>query len=151
MRWLSLLVLWFAATCFAVDKMAPPMAEDDPQPGRRLVGYVFAGALAWNPSYAASPDNTGRALLRYGTHVELDLVRPWLSLNVDLNLFSDRYSRYGVGPTELDSVVSLVLHWRQFDLAVVGENDQALNLKAYQQSYISVIASWKFKYVWSRR
>ena len=52
-------------------------------------GFFTLAGFTYNPTYAARPDNTGLALLRVVAHSEIDLWRPWLSLSIDLNAFTD--------------------------------------------------------------
>lgn len=96
-----------------------------------LSGYVFTGLFLVNPSYAARPNNTGNALLRYGGHVDADLYHRWLTLSYDLNVFTDRSdgARSPIAPTEHDHIVGLLTTIalpRRLDLtlAVHYENDQ---------------------------
>ena len=42
--------------------------------GMALSGALTLGAALYNPSYAARPDNTGLALMRYAAHVDGDLI-----------------------------------------------------------------------------
>ena len=51
------------------------------------------GTALYNPTYAARPDNTGHALMRYALHADVDLLGAKLSAPLDLNLFSDRDRR----------------------------------------------------------
>lgn len=42
--------------------------------GFDLSGSVLVGTAFYNPSYAARPDNTGLAFMRYGAHADIDLI-----------------------------------------------------------------------------
>ena len=44
----------------------------------------------YNPTYAARPDNTGLALMRYAGHRDVDLIGSRLSIPIDINTFTDR-------------------------------------------------------------
>src|SRR6185503_21205834 len=83
-------------------------------------GFAFGGSAslgvsAYNPSYAARPDNTGLALFRYAAHFDFDLIGRRLSIPLDLNMFSDRKA-VGVGrklvPSELDVITGVTTTWR---------------------------------------
>ena len=75
-----------------------------------LTGYLFAGAFLFNPTYAARPNNSGRALGRYGLHADLDFYGPWLTLSYDLNLLTDGSpDTSGSGtPSEHDHIIGLL-------------------------------------------
>jgi hypothetical protein len=86
-------------------------AADAPKKnGVNLSGTVFAGVLFFNPTYAARPNNTGLALLRYGLHLDLDLYGRYLTLSYDENTFTD-HSPDSDGwylPSEHDHIVGLL-------------------------------------------
>jgi hypothetical protein len=114
----TLAFLAFAAlipsTSHALSKQGARAGEDSPstQQSRQLnlTGYLFAGAFIFNPTYAARPNNTGRALARYGLHADLDIYGPWLTLSYDLNLLTDGSpDSSGSGtPSEHDHVIGLL-------------------------------------------
>ena len=47
---------------------------EGPTSGVAVGGSASLGVSLYNPTYAARPDNTGRALLRYALHGELSLL-----------------------------------------------------------------------------
>lgn len=81
--------------------------------GFGLSGSVLAGVSVINPTYAARPSNTGRALFRLAPHMDVDLIGSRLSIPIDLNFFTDRL-RPGLGklaPSELDIITGLTSTW----------------------------------------
>jgi hypothetical protein len=68
---------------------ARPASDGTPQSAFNLSGYVFFGGFVFNPTYAARPNNSGRAAFRYGLHLDVDLYRQWLTLSYDENTFTD--------------------------------------------------------------
>lgn len=82
--------------------------------GFGVSGSAGIGVSVYNPSYAARPDNTGHALMRYLAHADVDLVGQRLSIPIDLNVFSDRDRKGALmfGPTELDTIGGLTSTWQ---------------------------------------
>ena len=58
--------------------------------GFAISGSLLGGIAFFNPTYAARPDNTGKALLRLAPHLDIDLIGSRLSIPVDINVFTDR-------------------------------------------------------------
>lgn len=83
---------------YSIGAFAP--ALKDALAGGDIGGAVTLGWFAVNPSYAARPDNTGRALLRYGLHVSVSYTERF-SLAFDATFFTDRREN-GVSPSECD-------------------------------------------------
>jgi hypothetical protein len=110
--------------------------------GMALSGSLLVGVAAYNPTYAARPDNTGHALLRVAPHLDLDLIGRKLSLPLDLNLFTDR-DRSGVKkllPTELDVISGVTSTWplgaaTALELGLRGERDLPVDRAGTSQSY----------------
>lgn len=113
-------------------------------PHQGLWGFVTLAGFVYNPTYAARPDLSGLALLRYAGHLELDLYRPWITISVDLNFFTARESGYGLVPSELDTTIGLTAHLGPVDLSIVAENDRPLDRQGLQQSYASLMAAYHF-------
>jgi len=119
----------------------------------RISLFAAVGGFLYNPTYAARPDNTGLALLRYVIHGELVLL-PWLVVRLDLNFFTDR-DEFPLQPTELDLTSEIAVKYRGFELRFVGEADLPIgthppgpmapvfapNLK---QVYLAALLSWSF-------
>lgn len=115
---------------------------------RALAGGDVSGALtlgwfAYNPSYAARPDNTGRALLRYGARTELSILDDLVSFGVDATLFTDR-ERSAVRPSELDFTPELIGHLPPFELHLAYERDLPLDRGGLVQQFVYVLGVWSF-------
>ncbi|HXV68697.1 MAG TPA: hypothetical protein VD738_07205 [Nitrospira sp.] len=113
-------------------------------PHQNLTAYAGAGWLFHNSNYFARPDNTGRALLRYVAHVDLDLYKNKVVLFGDVNLFTDRDADNKANPTELDWIVGLALRWRNAELAVYHEQDRPLDRGGLVQKYLAVQLRFSF-------
>lgn len=107
-------------------------------PDQNLTVYAGGGWLFHNQNYFARPDNTGRALLRYVAHADLDLYKNRIVLYGDVNLFTDRDGGNQAKPTELDWIIGLAVRWRQSELAVYYEQDQPLDRVGLTQKYLAV-------------
>ena len=113
-------------------------------PYQNLTAYAGGGWLFHNKNYFASPDNSGRALLRYVAHADLDLYKNKVVVYGDVNLFTDRAGRNQANPTELDWIVGLALRWRTSELAVYYEQDQPLDRDGLIQKYVAVQYRFSF-------
>lgn len=118
--------------------------------GFALSGNVLLGVAAYNPSYAARPDNSGRALLRAAAHFDVDLIGSRLSIPVDLNMFTDR-ARRGAGelvPSELDVITGLTSTWpidrTALELGARFEGDFPVDRGGLSQRYVDVRARLLF-------
>jgi hypothetical protein len=107
-------------------------------PNQNLTAYAGGGGLFHNKNYFARPDNSGRALLRYVAHADLDLYKNKVILYGDINLFTDREGENQAKPTELDWIVGLALRWRNSELAVYYEQDQPLDRAGLTQKYLAL-------------
>jgi hypothetical protein len=99
-----------AGAARALDKQGAAYKGDAPVTGFGVSGEVFAGVLPYNPTYAARPNNTGRALLRAGGHLDVDLLGPRLFIPLDLNIFTDRLHQ-PARPSELDFIGGVASTW----------------------------------------
>src|SRR5437773_3185009 len=109
-----------------------------------LTGYVFAGPFLYNPTYASRPNNSGRALFRFGGHFDWDLYRRWITLSYDANLFLDRDT---VAVSEWDHILGLLTFidiGRGFgaQLGVHLESDRPMDPPggSYTQTYVDAMA-----------
>ena len=124
---------------------------------KRFSGFAAIGGFLFNPTYAARPDNTGYALLRYVLHGELTLL-PWLVVRLDLNFFTDR-CEFPLQPSELDLTSEIAVKWRGFELKLVGEADLPIGTFPFKptatmmvpasppnlkQVYLATLLSWSF-------
>lgn len=116
--------------------------------GFGVSGSAGIGVSVYNPSYAARPNNTGLALMRYFAHWDIDLIGQKLSIPLDVNMFTDR-ERGGAlmfAPTELDVIEGLTSTWQlgpgAIEFGLRGEIDAPLDRGptdkdgAYSQRYI---------------
>ena len=90
----------------------------------RMQAFLSLGALPWNASCPARPDNTGLALLRARARVEVD-VHSRLALRADLSAITDGDGSGGERalPSEVDAALEAVLHLGGTDLRLIGEVD----------------------------
>ena len=119
--------------------------------GAALAGGDISGAatLGWfavNPSYAARPDNTGRALFRYALHLSVRYTK-YFFVGVDTTFFTDRRTN-PVAPSELDftgeigvSVVDGV------DIHLAYERDMPVDQGGFVQQFLMLFATWDFTLV----
>ena len=112
----SLLVALSTGTAHALDKQGaahggPGAAAD--AGGFAVSGAVMLGVSLINKSYAARPDNTGLALMRYAGHADVDLLGRRLSIPIDVNMFSDKELEGldKLTPSELDVIVGVTSTW----------------------------------------
>lgn len=113
-------------------------------PNQNLTAYAGGGWLFHNKNYFARPDNSGRALLRYVAHTDLDLYKNKVVIYGDINLFTDRNGGNQANPTELDWIIGLALRWRTSEVAVYYEQDQPLDRDGLIQKYVAVQFRFSF-------
>jgi hypothetical protein len=109
-------------------------------------GYLTLGWFAVNPSYAARPDNSGRALLRYAAHSELGIWKRRLALGVDATFFTDRQASNVMAPSELDLTGELIGRYEPFELHVAYERDMPLDRSGLVQQLLYVIVAYSFDF-----
>ena len=117
-------------------------AEED---GFDVSGTLTLGASLLNHSYAARPDNSGLALMRYAGHADIDLIGRKLSIPVDVNVFSDK-TRDGLAvlaPTELDLITGVtttrsVARGGDLELGARFEHDRPVDRGGFTQTYADV-------------
>ena len=114
------------------------------------------GVSFYNPAYAARPDNSGHALMRYALHADVDLIGRRLSLPLDVNLFSDRDAVGGgrkLVPSELDVIFGVTSTWAvgsgAFEIGSRVETDRRLDTGGYEnagtsQTYVDVRARYLY-------
>lgn len=98
------------STASALDKQGSAHGGDvgghDHENELNFSGALTLGSSILNKSYAARPDNSGVALMRYALHGDLDLIGRRLSIPLDVNMFTDR-DRKGAAvfvPSEFDVI-----------------------------------------------
>jgi hypothetical protein len=127
---------------YALSRYAPGLASALRQGD--VSGWATLGWFAYNPSYFARPDNTGRALFRYGLHVEVSAFDDLVSMGMDATMFSDRQASNPVRPTELDWTPEVIFHRRSYEVHVAYEWDMPLDQDTLQQRFLYVLAAWSF-------
>jgi hypothetical protein len=118
--------------------------------GRDLVdgdlnGNFTLGWFAINPTYAARPDNTGIALLRYAAHSELDVWHSRLALGVDFTFFTDRRAKNPIMPAEVDLTYEVIGRPSEsFEVHLAYERDMPIGNPGLVQSFVYAVAVYKF-------
>jgi hypothetical protein len=113
-------------------------------PKNNLTMYGGLGWLFHNHDYFARPDNTGRALLRYVGHFDLNLYREKVILFGDFNMFTDRSSSNAAKPSELDWIIGVAMRWRDFELSLYREQDRPLDRSGLIQEYWAIQIRFAF-------
>jgi hypothetical protein len=124
------------------------LARSWPDLARRsldVTGWVTLGAFVLNPTYAARPDNTGKALLRYALHTELSLFDDLVSVGIDGTMFTDRETA-AFTPSELDFTPEIILHVAPFELHLAYERDMPLDRAGLIQTYAYALGAWSFDF-----
>lgn len=147
----------FTACTLLAERAA--RAEDKPEgaPGEHVEGdtdfdvegAVSLGTALYNDSYAARPDNTGIAQLRYAAHADFDLIGRHLVIPTDLTMFThrDRGLR-GFVPTEIDGSIGVVttvpFAAGDLELGPRIEHDRGFDEIAFNQTYADLRARWLY-------
>jgi hypothetical protein len=111
--------------------------------GGDVAGWVTLGGFLFNPTYAARPDNTGLALLRYAAHAEVSVLDDLFSLAFDLTFFTDRQASWVV-PSELDFTIDLIVHRAPLELHLAYERDMPLDRPGLVQHFAFLAAAVSF-------
>jgi hypothetical protein len=153
MRKLSLLML-FAANAWALDKQGSAHGGDvgGSDTEFNLSGSLMLGVAPYNPSYAARPDNTGLALMRYGAHLDVDIIGRYLSVPLDVNFFTDR-TRKGalvLAPSEFDFIGGITSTFGagpgDLEVGTRVESDMPVDMGHYSQTYVDARARYLFSF-----
>jgi hypothetical protein len=118
--------------------------------GFDVSGSLLLGSALYNPTYAARPDNSGLAFMRYGAHADIDLIGRRLSIPIDLNFFTDRERGGGriFLPSEGDVILGVTSTWAlgagALELGVRGERDMPLDRGGLVQQYVDARARYLF-------
>lgn len=126
---------------YSLGQIWPGLARD-------LVDGDISGAftLGWfaiNPTYAARPDNTGRALFRYAAHTELSVWHDHVSLGFDATMFTDRRSN-PIRPSELDATYEIIGRLGQYELHLAYERDMPLDSRTLVQDFVYALLVFDF-------
>jgi len=139
--------LAFTATlpCHALDKQGSAHQGQlaGESSGFELSGSSLVGVALYNPTYAARPDNSGRVLMRFAQHLDIDLIGERLDIPIDVNVFTDR-AQGGINrfrPSELDLIAGLASTWplgraAAFELGIRGERDMPVDHAGLVQQYL---------------
>jgi hypothetical protein len=100
-----------------------------------ISGYVTLGWFAYNPSYAARPDNTGKALFRYAAHSGVSAFDSRLLFSIDTTLFTDRYES-PLAPSELDLTLDAGTTLGPIELHVAYERDMPIDQGGLVQHWL---------------
>jgi hypothetical protein len=145
-------VLLGASDGWALDKQGSAHGGDvgGAASGFNLSGAVTLGTALYNPSYAARPDNTGLALMRYAAHADVDLIGQRLSIPLDVNMFTDK-QRQALGkfaPSELDLIGGVTTTWPAgpgaIELGARIESDRPVDVNTKKQSYVDARARYLY-------
>ena len=150
-------VFWSVAltssSSYALDKQGSAhggQVGGDGDGGFNVAGSLMLGSAIYNPTYAARPDNSGRALLRYAGHADIDVIGRKLSFPIDVNMFTDR-QRSGLevlAPTELDLIAGVTTTWSlgpgDIELGSRVEHDRPIDQGTFTQSYVDVRARYLY-------
>jgi hypothetical protein len=109
-----------------------------------ISGYATLGWFAINPSYAARPDNSGRALFRYVVHSELSIWHRQLAIGLDGAFFSDRQAKNPLRPSELDFTPELIGRYDAFELHLAYERDMPVDRGGFVQSFLYALVAYGF-------
>lgn len=140
----------------ALDKQgsahAGVVGSDGDDDGFDVSGALTLGSAIANKTYAARPDNTGKALMRYAAHADVDLFGRRLSLPLDVNLFSDRERKGALvfAPTELDLIGGVTTTFGagfgDLELGARVERDMPIDRGGKVQDFVYVLFVYGFDF-----
>jgi hypothetical protein len=107
-------------------------------------GYLTFGWFAYNRSYFARPDNTGKALFRYAVHSELSILDDLISFGIDATMFTDKAAPNPARPSELDLTPELIFHHGDLEAHLALEIDRPIDRGGLVQKFVYVLAIWNF-------
>lgn len=122
---------------YSLGRVWPKLARD--LVSGDISGHVTLGWFAFNPTYAARPDNSGNALFRYAWNVQLSVVRDRLAIGFDATMFTDRRANV-VRPSELDATYDVMVRLDAEDaIHLAYERDMPLDRGRYVQDFVYVL------------
>ena len=129
---------------FSLDKLWAGLNEA--LPNVDVAGAATLGWFAVNPSYAARPDNSGRALLRYALHLSAEYAaRVFLAL--DFTFFTDRRDGLVV-PSELDFTPEIGVNLvQELALHLAYERDMPVDRGGLVQHFLMLNLTWGFSLI----
>jgi hypothetical protein len=129
---------------FALSAFEP--AVQDALWGGDVTGALTLGVFAYNPTYAARPDNTGIALFRYALHLTLHLTTRFF-VAFDAVFFTDR-EQVIVAPSECDITPEIGFSIIPgLDLHVAYERDMPIDRGGLVQQLLLAHLSWDFSLI----
>lgn len=137
--------VFVASAASALDKQGSAHGGDvgdEDENGVNFSGALTLGSSIINSKYAARPDNTGVALMRYAAHGDLDLIGRKLSIPIDLNMFTDRTRKGALvfAPTEFDVIggvtsTGTLAKGADLELGARVEHDRPVDRGSFAQTY----------------
>lgn len=112
--------------------------------GGNISGSLTLGWFAYNPTYAARPDNSGIAAFRYATHTEMSVWKNRFALGIDATFFSNRRATNIFSPTELDLTYEVILREAPFSMHLAYERDMPLDQGGLVQSFVYASLGYDF-------
>jgi H+/Cl- antiporter ClcA len=109
-------------------------------------GFVTLGWFAVNPSYAARPDNTGRALFRYTLHDDVSFCHRRFGIGFDTTFFSDRRQSNPIAPSELDVTGLIIARAEPVEFQLAYERDMPIDRGGLVQSLLYAVVSYGFDF-----
>jgi hypothetical protein len=109
-----------------------------------MSGWLTLGLFAVNPTYAARPDNSGLALLRYGAHYELSVWHDHVSFGLDATLFTDRRESNPLRPSELDFTPEVIGRIAPFEVHLAYERDMPIDRGGLVQQFVYAVLGYGF-------
>ena len=151
-RAVGLVLALAAATTWALDKQGSAHGGEvgGEDRGFNLSGAAMLGVSLYNPSYAARPDNTGLALLRYGGHFDVDLLGRLLSIPLDVSFFTDstRPGALVLAPTEFDFIAGVTSTFAlgpgDLEVGARVEHDRPVDVGTFTQTYVDARARYLY-------
>ncbi len=126
---------------YSLSKFVPSLQRD--LNDGDISGAVTLGWFAVNPSYAARPDNSGKALFRYGFHTERSVWHDHLSLGTDFTFFTDRRTN-ALLPSELDFTYEVIGRSAPFEVHLAYERDMPIDQGGLVQSFVYMLVGYEF-------
>ena len=116
-----------------------------------VTGAVTLGVFAVNPTYAARPDNSGLALMRYAAHTEVSFLDSHAAIGLDATMFTDRLHA-PFTPSELDFTPELIGRLNPFEVHLAYERDMPIAEPAAEtaahpvhvQHFLYAVFAWAF-------
>ena len=133
-----------ARLLFALSAFEPSV--QDALWGGDLTGALTLGVFAYNPTYAARPDNTGLALFRYALHVTLHVTTRFF-MAFDAVFFTDR-EQVIVAPSECDITPAIgVVLAPGLEMHVAYERDMPIDRGGLVQQLLLAHLAWDFSLI----